>query len=75
MKETDNSFSYEKFKKILKRLFVEPFKMAPFRATTKTKVDIYNSRLKPKMLTEMIVQHYLIIAYCLLHVSECKNSI
>jgi len=36
-----NSSSYEKFKKILKRLFVEPFKMALFRATTKIKVLVF----------------------------------
>ena len=32
--ETANSFSNEKCKKILKQLFVEPFKTVLFRATT-----------------------------------------
>jgi len=35
-KETVNSSSYEKFKKILKRLFLESFQTALFRATTKS---------------------------------------
>jgi len=36
-----NSSSYEKLKKIVKRLFVEPFKTALFTATTKTKVLVF----------------------------------
>ena len=38
IKETVHCSSYEKFRKILKRHFAEPFKRALFRATTKTYV-------------------------------------
>jgi len=47
-------FHHRKFKKITNKAI---------KTVKKTCLGIYNSRLKPTILTEMIAKHYLIIGY------------